>query len=163
MSDLDLIRTAFADRQKPKTLTESASLSKHELEDVIFFQGKDWGTLSGDDIQPHHEAIFWFSPEAFCYYLPGLLSAGIKENRPDLLVFDSIINMLDRSADPYLWDEFFMHRWPLLNKEECSALKAWVFWLEQSNDYFQFSDSCARAVETLDLLEEGVTVIRLRR
>ncbi len=160
MSDLDLISAAFAGRPMPKILTESASLSKHEREDVDFFQGKDWRVLTGDDIQSHHEAIFWFSPKAFCYYLPGFLSAGIKENRPDLLVFDSILNMLDRSPDPYLWDEFFMHRWPLLNKEECRAVKSWVFWLELNNEYFQYSDSCARALETLDLLEQGVTVIR---
>ena len=25
--------------------------------------------------------VFWFAPAAFCYYLPGLLAAGLKENR----------------------------------------------------------------------------------
>ncbi len=160
MNDVGLICTAFAARPTPETLTESTSLSTHEYEDLKFFQGKDWNALSGDDIQSHYEAIYWFAPKAFCYYLPGFLLAGIKENRPDLLVFDSILNMLDRSPNPYLWDEFFMHRWPLLSREECRAVKAWVYWLEKSNGYFQFSDSCVRALETLDLLEQGVTVIR---
>lgn len=52
--------------------------------------------------------IFWLAPEAFCYYLPGIFSAGIKENKPWLVVNQSLVDMLDRSPDPDAWDDFFL-------------------------------------------------------
>ena len=90
----------------PTLFLGSEQLAAHEVDDVMSFWGKPWSHVTGLQLEKHFEAIFWFTPEAFCYYLPGILSAGIQENKPGLIVNQSLVNMLDRSPDPTSWDDF---------------------------------------------------------
>jgi hypothetical protein len=116
------------------------------------FWGQPWSSVTGSQLEKHFEAIFWFSPEAFCYYLPGILTAGIKENKPGLIVNQSLINMLDRSPDPASWDEFFVARWPQLTAGECEAIQHWILWLSSIEERSADS-SLARGFDTLELLK----------
>ena len=78
---LTVIETAFADRPPPSEMTNSKQLSDVEYEEVMSFEGLRWQDIAFDRIEQNADAVFWFSPEAFCYYLPGILAAGLKENR----------------------------------------------------------------------------------
>ena len=82
-----------------------------------------------DLVERAADAVFWFSPAAFCYYLPGFMLAGIRENRTDSNAYDALIGMLDRSPEPDYWDEFFLPRWTALSVAEIEAVSAWVEWL----------------------------------
>lgn len=157
---LELIRKAFANRQMPGLLISSEQLSENERKEVLFFQGKHWSDVTCDQLEASHDVVFWFSSEAFCYYLPGILSAGIKEKKPDLLVYYSIIEMLDRSPNPRYWDSFFLERWPRLTAKECEVVQEWVLWLASINDSTYHDKTYSRALETLDFLKQGVTAIK---
>jgi hypothetical protein len=68
-----------------------------------------------DQVWDNSDAVFWFAPEAICYYLPGLPPASLREDRLDANACDALIGMLDRSPEPACWGDFFAPRWTLLS------------------------------------------------
>ncbi len=150
---LNALSEAFGERRRPETLIGSDQLSKDELAEVMSFSGKHWSEVTCETLAENHGAVFWFSPEAFCFYLPGILSCGVAAERPDLLAYDAILGMLDRSPEPAYWDDFFLARWPLLGVEECAACQAWLRWLASVGADLHRESSVFRALETLDLLK----------
>jgi len=138
----------------PTLFLLSDQMAAHELRDVMSFWGEPWSRVTGAQLEEHFEAIYWFTPEAFCYYLPGIFSAGIRENKPWLMVNLSLVTMLDRSPDPDSWDDFFSARWPLLTPQECEATQAWILWLMSFEDGSFSESSLGRAFDTLELLRQ---------
>lgn len=56
------------------------------------FSGRHWKELSLNTLKYHHEALFFFTPEAYRFYLPAYLRASIlfydeSENIPGSLLF----------------------------------------------------------------------------
>ena len=151
---LQLVRGAFAGRAPPNEITDSKQLSDSEYEEVMSFEGLHWQDVSVDLVEQAPDAVFWFSPEAFCYYLPGVLSAGIGAGRSDLLYFDTLIGCLDRSPEPDYWDDFFYPRFTLLSPQEIDAVSAWARWMElvQPEGYHEFTYQ--RVQGTLELLRQ---------
>jgi len=137
----------------PKLFLLPEYIVKHEYEDLIAFLGKDWSSMTGDQLEKYFEAIFWFTPEAFCYYLPGIFSAGINDDIPELIVNHSVVEMLDRSQDYEMWDEFFLERWPLLSTQECEAAQEWILWLSSCGETSFSDNSLSRSFDTLELLK----------
>ena len=150
---LDLISAAFANRAKPSVLTDSKQLSDFEYEEVIAFQGMRWQDVTFVQVEQYPDAVFWFSPEAFCYYLPGILAAGLRVNRWDLNAYDSLIGCLDRSPRPDYWDDFFLPRWTRLTVAEVNAVAAWARWLELVQPDAFHSNTYDRVQDTLTLLK----------
>jgi hypothetical protein len=132
-------------------------LSDSEYEEVMSFEGLKWQDVTLTLVEDAPGAVFWFSPEAFCYYLPGVLSAGLRSGRSDLLYFDSLIGCLDHSPEPAYWDDFFYPRFTLLSPEEIDAVSAWALWMEliEPDGYHEFT--YLRVQGTLDLLRQRAT------
>jgi len=151
---LDQIARAFADRTPPTLLTDSKQLSDVEYDEVMSFESMRWQDVTFDQIERNSDAVFWFSPEAFCYFLPGLMLAGLKENRVDANCYDALIGMLDRSAEPDSWDDFFQPRWPLLTVAQVDAVTAWAKWLQSVQPDAFHSNTFERVGNTLALLAE---------
>lgn len=151
---LGLINSAFARRPPPDVMTDSKQLSDLEYEEVMFFQGMRWQDVTYDQVEQYSDAVLWFAPEAFCYYLPGFLASGIRENRTHANACDALIGMLDRSPEPTSWDDFFAPRWTLLNVAEIDAVAAWVRWLQAVEPGSFYSNAYQRALETLLLLKD---------
>jgi hypothetical protein len=151
---LELIALAFADRAPPSVMTDSKQLSDCEYEEVMSFEGRRWQDISFEQVQRSADAVFWFAPQAFCYYLPGIMAAGLKENRWESNAYDSLIGMLDRSPEPNFWDDFFLPRWTLLTLAEIEAVAAWAKWLEMVLPDAFYGNTYERVQETLRLLKE---------
>ncbi|HEV7237954.1 MAG TPA: hypothetical protein VGQ36_01860 [Thermoanaerobaculia bacterium] len=149
-----MIEEAFNHRRMPMLFLVSEQLAAHEYDDVMSFWGKPWPRVTGAQLEKYFEAIFWFTPEAFCYYLPGIFIAGILESKPWLIVNHSVVNMLDRSPDPASWDDFFFARWSQLTARECEASQAWILWLSSFKDGTYSEIALDRAFDTLELLKE---------
>ncbi len=94
------------------------------------FEGFSWQAVGFELIAQRADAVFCFTPEAFCYYLPGLMAAGLREGRTDSNAYDAMIGCLDRSPEPAYWDEFLAPRWTLLSAAEVDAVGAWSRWLK---------------------------------
>lgn len=150
---LATIQRAFAHRAPPATMTDSLQLSDVEYAEVMSFEGQTWSQIRFDAVERNSDAVFWFSPEAFAYFLPGFLSAGLRENRCDANAYDALIGMLDRSTEVEHWDDFFSPRFGLLTLPELRAFSAWVDWFETLQPDAFFPNTFDRARETLLLLE----------
>jgi hypothetical protein len=151
---LNLVQNAFAGRAPPKEITDSKQLSDTEYKEVMSFEGLKWREVSVALVEQAPDAVFWFSPEAFCYYLPGVISAGLSAGRSDLLYFDSLIGCLDRSPVPSYWDDFFYPRFTLLKPDEIDAVSSWARWMElvEPDGYHEFTYE--RVQGTLALLRQ---------
>jgi len=150
---LKLIEAAFARRAPPAVMTDSLQLSDVEYAEVMAFDGLAWPEVTFAQVEAYADAVFWFAPEAFCYYLPGFLAAGLKEARWDTNAYDSLIGMLDRSPEPDYWDDFFRPRWTLLSAAETDAVAAWVRWFEAVQPDAFHDNTYERALATLALLK----------
>ena len=150
---LGLINAAFANRAPPLEMTDSKQLSDLEFAEVMSFEGLRWQDITFDLIERNSDVVFWLAPEAFCYYLPGILAAGLKENRWESNAYDSLIMFLDRSPDADAWDHFFLPRWSLLTVEEIDAVAAWARWLSVVQPVATFENTFERVQDTLTLLK----------
>ena len=149
---LHALGAAFASRAPPALMTDSLQLSDAEHDEVMSFEGVHWRDVTFDAIVDNADAIFWFSPEAFCFYLPGFLAAGLEAGRTDSNAYDALIGMLDRSPVPEYWDDFFAPRWTLLTAEEIEAVAAWATWLHAIEPSAFRDNAFERVQETLSLL-----------
>jgi hypothetical protein len=148
------IEAAFNGRAAPEEMSDSMQLSDAEYDEVMAFAGMRWQDLGFDLVERNADAIFWFSPAAFAFYLPGFLAAGICEGRTDSNAYDAIVGMLDRSPEPDWWDDFFCPRWALLTTDELEAVAAWVDWLRREQADAFHPNSYDRARATLALLRD---------
>ena len=149
---LQLIASAFAGRGAPAQITDSLQLSDVEYDEVMSFDGMRWEDVTFAQVQECSDAVFWFAPEAFCYFLPGFLSAGLRVERTDTNAYDALIGMLDRSPEPDYWDDFFLPRWISLSVNEIDAVSAWARWLAGVEPDLAGGDTAQRVQDTLTLL-----------
>ena len=146
------IDVAFSHRTTPCEVIKPGAPKTDEYQDASAFLGKNWRTLRCHDFELYPAAVSGFSPEAFCYYLPGILTSSLVEMRPDLDAGSALIYMLDRGNGPVSWDEFFIERWCSLNEEECRAVQQWVLWLAEKDPGGFISTALDRAFDTLEIL-----------
>lgn len=164
MQSLLLIENAFSGRIKPAAVIRADAPDTDEYQDASKFLGIEWNLITCSDLERWPAAISGFTPEAFIYYLPAILSASIREDRPNLIANDAVINMLDRSNSASTWDIFFIERWCRLTKDECDATQHWIMWLSEFHPN-AFNDSeLSRSMDTLELIanSEGAIPIALR-
>ena len=98
--------------------------------------------------------MYGFTPEAFIYYLPSLLTLSAAHPDQSLLPVDGVLMMLDRSPIPEYWDEFFCERFLLLNPIECEAMSEWLIYLTKNSIYDD--GTLGRAFDTLDLIRQAI-------
>lgn len=154
------ISLAFSNRNRPGILFSSEELTPDEIEEVNGFSNLDWRAVDQELLHTNCYAFSWFSSDAFCYYLPSVMSISIAENACDLLVIDFIIGGLDRSPVPANWDDFFLNRWTLFTQDEYGAIEEWLNWLfSQENYYPAHANTKERVLETVAFLKDGVTGI----
>jgi hypothetical protein len=159
---LHTIEEAFSTRKKPSTVVNPDHSNDDDYEDALEFKDKTWKELTCEDLQRYYVAISFWLPEAYCYFLPGIYSAIIRENKPDLIVVGSIIGCLDRSNTPGTWDDFFAERWLQLTVKEYEATLEWILWLSDCYEAervracigpdLRYESQLTRAFDTLNLL-----------
>ena len=146
------VRNAFCHRSRPIVISTSKELSKWEEADLKFIARFESEEVTADLWEKHFDTWSLFSPEAFCYYLPGICITSYIENQPDLIVVSNIIGTLDRTPNSDWWDEQFLERWPLLTVSECKAVQDWIWWLTTCSPSSHSEDSLMRALHTVELL-----------
>jgi hypothetical protein len=128
MNLAEKIERAFAGRRMPVDLVEPADLicPDSDVEDTLWFTGRDWHQITWQDWQAHSSAFYFFVPDAFAYYLPSLLLLSSQNPGDTLMAADSLISELDRSPDPQWWTDGLVRRFLGLNSAELSVLKEWL-------------------------------------
>lgn len=154
--EIDLINHVlgiFEWRKRPPSLLTGQEVSCTEIEDLKLFANFSRYETTGDIWEKFFDIYCFFSAEAFCYYLPGIIRASLDDDEPNLIVISSIINELDRSSDQEAWDELFLDRWSLLTHPELCVVQDWVWWLSSKNNTSFSDDSLMRSIETLENLK----------
>jgi hypothetical protein len=152
------IEAAFEHRTMPQTLATVGARLSGDDEDPNWFSGKNWRDLCQDDWEQHYTAVSFFTPEAFAYYLPSILSLT-ADGRCNLLVADQIIGSLDRSPTIAYWDDWLTSQFLGLTNEEYEVIKEWLLSLSGSDVGFGGEDGLMRAYETVELLQQETSRI----
>jgi hypothetical protein len=159
------IERAFAGRPKPANvaLADDVLQLDSDVEESLWFSGRDWHALTWKDWQEHSSAIFFFDAEAFAYYLPSILLLSAENPSQYFTAADALITQLDRSPNADGWTVGFASQFLGLNSEELDALKEWLLQVCEYAPYKRWGiaasglgDTFGRAFDTLDLLQEEI-------
>ena len=134
-----------------------------EVEEALWFSGRDWHEITWPDWRDHSSAILFFDPEAFAYYLPSVLMLSAQNPSEWLEAAESLITELDLSPNPEGWTEGLVRRFLGLNPFELDVLKEWLLQICEYAPYRQWEiaasgpgDTFGRAFDVLDLLKKEV-------
>jgi hypothetical protein len=100
-----------------------ASKGEEAEQDVAPFAGQSWQDIDERTLTKHYYVLYWFTPEAFHYYLPAFLVCGL--NHPRAIFVVSLIQLLrpTRAADQRV---FRQRRWSTLSENQTQALHDWL-------------------------------------
>lgn len=163
MTLAEKIDRIFAHRAMPDSVVDMTNCFQidSDVEEALWFTGRDWHGLTWRDWQEHSCAIFFFDPKAFAYYLPSALLLSAQNADDCLDAVDSLISQLDRSPDVSGWTEDFASRFLELNPAELNVLKEWLIQICEYTSYKGVGlaasgpgDKLGRAFDTIDLLQK---------
>jgi hypothetical protein len=151
------IEQAFSYRQKPNKLIDSREkLVTPEQMEALWFSDRDWREITWENWEDHRDAIYAFTPEAFAYYLPSILTLSSQCPHQWFWPADALLKILDRSPVVDYWDTFITTRLLGLRVEEYEVLKDWLLVLsEHSNSASE--NTLDRAFDTICLLQKEST------
>ena len=160
----DVIEQAFAAREMPKKLTDSdcTDTLDTDVQDTLWFSGRNWRELTWDDWRKHDVALCFFNRDALAYWLPSVLLLSLQ--RPD--EFMPSAGYLIRTfgsrcwaPSPQHWKPFFRERFVGLRTGEYEALKGWLLFLGRVDTYRVSrlrgpGDIFDRALETISFAQQ---------
>lgn len=152
MVDFEQIRLCFKHRDKPMIIVGSTFGDSLEI-DARYFENLNWEQVTTADWQGYSDAFCGMTAEAFCYFLPSILSLSLNGLSDAPMVADYLADLLDTSGDPDLWDGFFLERFQLLVPDELIVLENWVRLqiIKAGDDQYDLS-RLERALSTVETL-----------
>ena len=156
------IEAAFAGRAMPAELIDPSVFQfDSDVEEALWFVGRDWHELKWNDWKEHSCAINFFSPEAFGYYLPSLLLVTAQNPTDWLSAVDALIWELDLSPSVEAWPDHMARRFLALRGEELDALKEWLLFMCEYPTYDGYGISASgpgevfgRVFDTVELIQK---------
>jgi hypothetical protein len=103
----------------------------------IAFAGKHWQELSVEFLTTHLDALYDFTPEAFCFYLPAYLLAAVRLSEAEAQT--GAVNIQETLAyklfplkqEGFIWD-VFEARMSLLTFEQKAAVREFLRWHDRA-------------------------------
>lgn len=154
MSIYNKIMKGFDCLIKPDRTLITSAMSDDEIVAIKELESYRWKEVPLDFLCKNYDVLFLVSPQNFRYYLPVAMLISL-EDCVNKVPSDNLILELDRSADPVLWDEYFISRWGLLSQGEIETCLDWVLWLQENKLYDDARLS--RVFDTLNLLLDRVS------
>lgn len=157
------IEQAFARRKSPTEVVkmEGRLQIDSDVEDGLWFQGRDWQEITKEDWENHHWGFSYLSPAALAYFLPSILTLTTRnpKDAPDLAVC-SFVWELDSSPGIENLNPR-SYRYHELTDDEFDAVKEWLLWAcESKPDVFRGNavggpgDGFGRAFDAIDLIHK---------
>lgn len=159
MNLINQIEHAFGHRLKPSNVVDARNPVGSDERDALWFAGRSWQEVTWESWEDHSGALYAFTPEAFAYYLPSILSLSSLHPEKWLGPADTLLRVLDRSPLVEHWDSFIATRLVGLQTAEYEALKEWLLSLSGHKDS-EAEDALGRALETVDLLLKETNRVR---
>lgn len=146
------IENAFSTRKMPIEVVEIGGDITTEKKDAMWFKNRDWREIEWDEWEKYRDAFFSFTPEAFAYYLPSILTLSLKNPDRLFLPAQALLQVLDRSPVVEYWDEFIVTRLFEFNFEEYNIIAEWIEILSDSC-LIASDDTLGRAFDTIAILQ----------
>lgn len=159
------VEAAFAARVLPTQVVppEAYLQFDSDVEDALWFSGRDWRTLTWQNWRDRYCAVTFFGPQAFAYFLPSLLCLSAENPTENLLAADSVIYWLDRSPTTDAFEDPSLGRFANLTVEEFDCLEEWLVILCEYPGYRGVGisdggpgDKLGRAIDTVTLLRDNL-------
>jgi hypothetical protein len=156
------IERAFSARRRPVRVVTGEQLLQldSDVEEALWFCGRDWHELTWEDWREHSNAIIFFDREAFAYYLPSLLILSAENPNDSLMAADYVISDLDITPNPEAWTEGLVRRFLGLYPAELDVVKEWLLQICEYQSYKRSGiagsgpgETLGRAFDTLCLIE----------
>jgi hypothetical protein len=154
------IERTFAWRERPTEVVEAGSYIQYDsdLEEALWFAGREWRSITWQDWQEHPVAFGFFSRDAIAYYLPSALLLSLQRPQEELASASSLIGMLDWSPCVECWTDHFRDRFLGLRAEEYDVIKEWLLFISDFEIYRIYGtsgpgDIFGRAFDTVNLLQ----------
>ena len=125
---LQMIKEAFSGVPLPKADNLAASGGAEAFEEANAFRGQPWQELDASFLHRYRDALFWFTPEAFHYYLPGFLAASIETEDANALYVHNVLSFLRPPGSENLV-RFRRERLSMLSSSQLRVLEKWLEWL----------------------------------
>lgn len=163
MSLRESIEEAFAWRTLPDQVVTAECTTRldSDVEEALWFSGRNWHDLTWHDWQEHRCAILFFSPEAFAYLLPSIMILSYENPNEALDSADTLLITLDRSPTEEGWHESFSNRFLALRASELEVMKRWLVEICGYQPYRRAGlagsgsgESFGRAFDTVELFQQ---------
>ncbi len=125
---LQVINEAFVNVPFPKAEELAASGGDEASAEANAFRGKLWHELSAGFLHRNRDALFWFTPEAFHYYLPAYLTACVETEDINALYVHNVLSFL-RPPENETLAHFRRERLSMLSHKQLDVLEKWLEWL----------------------------------
>ena len=127
----------------------SASPVRESYVEANAFKGMNWKEVARDFAHRYRDAVFWFTPNAFHYYLPAFMAATLYGKGMDELFAGSIVRLL-RFDEDLGFRKFRKERWSLLADGQCAELLRWLIFLRNTvDDESIYTEDLEAAIETV--------------
>lgn len=115
------------------------------------FIGKKWEELDIKLLQYNNEALTFFSPSGFQYFLPAYLMTSIERyNEAGNITFNTLCNLIPPSKNDSEGIAFFNEKISNLNKEQNAAILAYLYWIKEEHPHAHFEDDIDIAIKYWD-------------
>ena len=140
------IRIAFENVPESKFTNLCVGYDDEGIND--FFGGRGWREINSADLSYHSAALTFFTAEAFHYFLPSFMIAGIEFPEEFSGIIDAIIsNLTPPKLDPER--PSFMERWKLFSPEQKQVTVDFLSYVNGKNNQHWLDDVIVRIRETI--------------
>lgn len=141
----------FPEIPLPKEV-EGASLYREDaLKAIERFIGKPWMHIQLADLIESEEAFFFFTPEAYRYYLPSVMLPVLEDAiYPEIL--DTILHTLVRSPNYEQWEDGFKVIWNGFTVPQLEAMELFIVHLGLNHLEDTFPIHLETILRTLSIL-----------
>jgi hypothetical protein len=153
MNKFDLINALHlwgSNTIKPRVIFEDTPSGDDEIEAKNYFSQTTWRDIEPQELQKYWNTATLLTPQAFRYFLPGIIIKSIQENVFNLF-YDITLSPLDTGYGKKYLSERTISLWVILSDIQINLVIEWVFWLSNQS-WFNFlnEDSILRIAKTLE-------------
>ncbi|MBL8524566.1 MAG: hypothetical protein JNN20_12815 [Betaproteobacteria bacterium] len=153
------IAATFLKRERPVTVLAPNIQIESGDGSAEAFLGLDWQEISWELWEKNSDAFYQFSPAAFIYYLPSILSLSSQDLARWFWPADCLLELLNHSPMVENWSSFTTARLIGLSSAEYDLMKEWVLLLADSKAYGK-DKALEFAFDTLEILQAETAKVR---
>ncbi|NDJ74695.1 MAG: hypothetical protein GYB65_00435 [Chloroflexi bacterium] len=135
---VERIKAAFASCKYPGDDQLVTNTSDEDLESVQIanaFRGKTWEDISLEMLEYHRGDLIFFTPEAFCHYLPAYLIAAITGGKVlGLELRASLVDSLTPPRKPGYALDWFMERAKRFTPAQVGVIQDYFCLMSEKHD-----------------------------